>query len=68
MPRVYSLRYDNIPGGAIRIDRSTKWGNPYAIGHDGTREEVLAKHAEYARLHPQLIAAAQKELVGKDLL
>jgi hypothetical protein len=28
----------------IKIDRSTKWGNPFVIGRDGNREEVIAKH------------------------
>lgn len=32
-----------LPEGAVKIDRSTKWGNPYIIGVDGTREEVVEK-------------------------
>ena len=30
-------------GRTPRIGKSTFWGNPYIIGKDGTREEVLAK-------------------------
>ena len=28
--------------GVVRIDRRTKWGNPFVIGRHGTREEVIA--------------------------
>ena len=28
----------------IRIDRRTRWGNPFLIGRHGTREEVIARH------------------------
>ncbi len=27
---------------AVRIDRRTRWGNPYVIGRDGTRADVIA--------------------------
>ena len=30
--------------GPLRIDRKTKWGNPFTIGRDGTRAEVIAKY------------------------
>jgi len=29
---------------AVRVDRKTKWGNPFIIGQDGTRDEVIEKH------------------------
>ena len=28
-------------GNFIRIDRKTKWGNPFKIGEDGNRQEVI---------------------------
>ena len=31
----------------VRIDRKTKWGNPFHIGVDGTREEVIKKYEEW---------------------
>lgn len=43
-PRVYNYRYDNVPAGAVNIDRNTLYGNQFRIGPDGTREEVVAKH------------------------
>lgn len=41
----------------VLIDRRTKWGNPFAIGKDGTREEVIAKYEEWIRTQPQLMNA-----------
>ena len=32
-----------LANGAVRIDRRTKWGNPYRIG-PATREEVIARY------------------------
>src|SRR5580700_5843846 len=49
---VHNLRYERMRPGDIRIDRRTEFGNEFVIGHDGTREEVIAKFeaAERARL------------------
>ena len=29
------------------VGRLSRWGNPYVIGRDGTREEVIEKYREY---------------------
>ena len=39
--RVVHLRKEPFD---VRIDRKTKWGNPFEIGKDGTRSEVIGKH------------------------
>lgn len=31
----------------VRIDRDTAWGNPFVIGRDGDREEVIAKYMKW---------------------
>lgn len=31
----------------VRIDRQTKWGNPFIIGKDGDRAEVIRKYAAW---------------------
>jgi len=31
----------------VYIGRPSKWGNPYQIGPDGTREEVIAKYENW---------------------
>lgn len=43
-----------------------KWGNPFIIGKDGTRADVIAKHTAWLRNQPALIAALP-ELRGKKL-
>ena len=38
----------NYKGGdMIRVDRSSCLGNPFKIGKDGNREQVIAKYEEY---------------------
>ena len=31
----------------VYIRRPSKWGNPFSIGVDGTREEVIEKYRKY---------------------
>ncbi len=31
----------------VYIGRGSRWGNPFRIGQDGTREEVIEKYREY---------------------
>ena len=30
--------------GIVRVDRATQWGNPFRIGRDGTRAEVIERY------------------------
>lgn len=39
----------------VLIDRRTKWGNPFVIGRDGTREEVIAKYRQWIPTQPHLM-------------
>ena len=51
----------------IFIGRPSEWGNPYEIGKDGTRDEVIAKYEEYIRNSPQLlnkIASLRGKVLG----
>jgi len=50
----------------IYIGRPSKWGNPFSIGKDGSREEVIAKYRDYIMLKPELLADLP-ELKGKVL-
>ncbi len=50
----------------IYIGRPSKWGNPFAIGKDGTREEVIEKYRQYIQQRPELMSALP-ELKGKRL-
>ena len=51
--------------GAVRIDRTTKWGNPFVIGKDGSRQQVIEKYRAYLWLSP--LINDLHELFGKDL-
>ncbi len=50
----------------VRIDRRTKWGNPFIIGADGTREQVIAQYRSWVLTQPSLLNDLP-ELIGKDL-
>ena len=39
----------------LRIHRPHRFGNPFIIGKDGTRDEVIAKHREWIQKQPQLM-------------
>lgn len=39
----------------VYIGRPSKWGNPFAIGIDGTREEVIEKYRQYINNKPELL-------------
>jgi hypothetical protein len=30
-----------MPANTVKVDRSTKWGNPFIVGKDGTRDECV---------------------------
>jgi hypothetical protein len=50
----------------VYIGRPSKWGNPFVIGRDGTREEVIQKYKSYVLGSPELMADL-RELKGKTL-
>jgi hypothetical protein len=50
----------------VYIGRGTKWGNPFIVGKDGTREEVIELYRQYARNNP-VIMESLHELRGKRL-
>ncbi len=50
----------------VYIGRGSEWGNPYRVGVDGTRENVIAKYREYLLGNKKLLAALP-ELDGKRL-
>lgn len=50
----------------IDIRRPAKWGNPFKIGVDGTRSEVIAKYKEWVLQQPDLLKDLE-ELRGKRL-
>jgi hypothetical protein len=39
----------------VYIGRPSKWGNPFVVGKDGTREEVVSKYREWIKTQPHLL-------------
>lgn len=53
-------RYD------VYIGRPSKWGNPFVIGRDGDRAEVIRRYRDYI-LNNTTLLGALPELKGKVL-
>jgi hypothetical protein len=72
-----------LPPGAICVDRSTAWGNPFVVGRDGTAQECFELHSyllsglirvssptpsvEEQRTHLKFVREHIEELRGHDL-
>jgi hypothetical protein len=63
MTRVVNINSESYD---VYIGRGSKWGNPYRIGIDGTRDEVIAKFRRYIMNHMSLMNSLY-ELEGKVL-
>jgi hypothetical protein len=51
----------------VFIGRTGRWGNPFVLGRDGDRQEVIEKYRAWLRTQPQLVARARRELAGRVL-
>lgn len=67
-PRVLNKKRDTTPPGAVFIGRPSKWGNPFIIGLDGDRNEVIEMHRAFVLARPKLVALIKKQLRGKTLV
>ena len=38
------FEYVQVVNNTVLIDRRTRWGNPWRVGRDGSREEVIARY------------------------
>lgn len=65
--KVWNRRDLNVPLDAVYVGRPTMWGNPFEIGKDGTREEVIEKYRIFVQDHPGFREKIKK-LKGKDLV
>jgi hypothetical protein len=50
----------------VYIGRPSKWGNPFIIGKDGDRDDVIRKYKEWIITQPHLMNSLY-ELKGKTL-
>ena len=64
MPKVVHCKRDKYD---VYIGRPGPYGNPFEIGRDGTREEVVEKYAEWVLTQPELLATIKVELKDKVL-
>jgi hypothetical protein len=63
MTRIVNLRDEEYD---VLIARPSKWGNPFQIGRDGSREKVITMYEIHLRRRPDLLASLP-ELAGKRL-
>ena len=72
MPRILNKHHGNIPKDAVYVGRPTYFGNPFVIGRDGTRAEVIEKYRHWVQTssHPDAthVRAVIHTLRGKDLV
>ncbi|TAN03218.1 MAG: DUF4326 domain-containing protein [Rhodanobacteraceae bacterium] len=54
-------------GADVYIGRPSAFGNPFKIGRDGDREQVIAKFRAWLHVNPYLMRLARRELAGKTL-
>ena len=69
MPKVLNLKHiksTERDHTMVRVDRTTKWGNPFKIGRDGDRKTVIEKFEEWIKQNK--LMGDIGELKGKDLL
>lgn len=62
-----------MPPNTVKVDRTTKWGNPFIVGHvcygikvcDARHSFVL--YRSFAPDNERLVSEARAELAGKNL-
>ncbi len=68
MPKVYNKYHKDAPKDAVYIGRPGPWGNPFSIGADGTRSEVVALYSDLVDQSPGFKEDIKRNLRGKDLV
>ena len=68
-PRVEHVKNVNRQSPhVLYIGRGSKWGNPYKLGRDGDRKEVIEKYQSYLLDSPHLLRSIKRgELDGMTL-
>ena len=66
-PRVLHKHHDTIGPFDVYVGRPSKWGNPFEIGRNGSRAEVIEKFRAYLA-NSTLAAQAKRELRGRNLV
>lgn len=66
MPDTQVVNKRLTPNFDVYIGRPSKWGNPFVIGRDGSRIQVIDKYREWVLCRQDLLDALH-ELKGKRL-
>lgn len=56
-----------MPENTVKVDRSTKHGNPYPVEAGRTQEQSVQAFRIHAQENPSVREAAARELRGKNL-
>lgn len=56
------------PENAVIVDRTSRWGNPFRVGRDGDRNEVIKKYREWLKEKLKEDPDFLEPLKGKDLV
>ncbi len=67
MCNVIHIRDKKNTADEVYIGRGSKWGNPFKIGKDGNRDDVIDKYYNYITNKPELMNSLY-ELTGKTLV
>jgi len=67
MPAVLNKRDTQASGPSTYIGRPSIWGNPFVIGRDGARRDVIAKYEAWLTTRPDLVARLPS-LAGRSLV
>jgi hypothetical protein len=67
MPAVLNKQDAQAGGPSTYIGRPSIWGNPFVIGRDGTRRDVIAKYEAWLTTQPDLVARLPS-LAGRNLV
>jgi len=63
MPKVYNRHHGDAPRDAVYCGRGSRYGNPFRIGRDGTRDDVCDRFER--EILPKLDVS---NLRGRDLV
>lgn len=68
MVKVYNKHHKDYPEDSVYIGRGSDYGNPFVIGKDGTRKEVIQKYIDLIESDQNLKNLIKQRLKGKNLL
>ena len=69
MPKVLNImNITKLTRDAVYIGRPSKWGNPFKIDKDHSREQVINEFRKMVLADPKFVDEIRNELAGKDLV